>query len=130
MDQTLATREMKMWWLTFAAVALVTAPALAQDAPALTSDKDRLSYALGMDLGNQLRRLSVEVDPAVFGKALADALAGGKTLMTPDQAHVEIAALQAEMRRRQAEIHAVSRDNRNTGATSPPTQPAGRIPAH
>jgi FKBP-type peptidyl-prolyl cis-trans isomerase FklB len=110
--------------LPLPALILVTGQVSTEDDAALSSAKDKLSYAPGMDLGDPLRRLSVQVDPAAFGQALADALAGGKTLMTPDQARAQIAALQAEMRRRQAEVHALSRDNRNTGASRPAAQPA------
>jgi FKBP-type peptidyl-prolyl cis-trans isomerase len=75
----------------------------AQDAPAsLRTEKDRRSYALGMDLGNQLRRLSIEIDPALFGKGLADALAARKTAMTEAEVQSAVTALQAEMKGRQA----------------------------
>jgi hypothetical protein len=108
------------------AIALLAGQAFAQDAVGLKSDTEKLSYALGMDLGNQLRRKSVAVDPTVFGRALADALAGGTTLMTPDEARAQIAALQAEMIRRQAENKTLTRNNRTTGTLSPATQPAQR----
>lgn len=68
----------------------------------LATDRDRLSYAMGMDLGSQLRRSGVAIDAAIFGQALADALSGGKTRMTPDEARQEIGRLQVEMMRRQA----------------------------
>ena len=63
------------WMLTLVMISL---PALAgaQEAPALTTDKDKLSYAMGMDLGDQLKTRSVDIDPAVFGQGLKDALVG------------------------------------------------------
>ena len=69
----------------------------------LATGRDRLSYAMGMDLGGQLRRSGVDIDPGIFGRALGDALSGGKTLLTPEEARKEIGALQAEMMRRQAQ---------------------------
>jgi hypothetical protein len=108
--------------LTFVAVGLLTGQALAQDAPALTSDKDKLSYALGMDLGNQLRRLSVDLDPAVFGQALADALSGGKTQMTLEEVRLQIGALQAEMRRRQVEARSKAAEGRVEPGVASPAQ--------
>ena len=84
------------WMLTFIMTAL-PALASAQEAPALTTEKDRLSYAMGMDLGKQLQTRSVEVDPAVFGRGLADALAGGKTLLTEEEAKAVITELQKAM---------------------------------
>jgi len=84
------------WMLTFIMTAL-PALASAQAAPALTTEKDRLSYAMGMDLGKQLQTRSVEIDPAVFGRGLADALAGGKTLLTEDEAKAVITEMQKAM---------------------------------
>ena len=70
-------------WMVLLGIALLTAPVFAQEAPTLKSEKEKLSYALGMDLGNQLRKMAVDIDPALFGKGLGDALSGGsRTLLT------------------------------------------------
>ena len=90
------------WMLTFVMTAL-PALAAAQETPALTTEKDKLSYAMGMDLGAQLKTRSVEIDPAVFGRGLADALAGGKTLLTEEEAKAVITELQKAMMVKQAE---------------------------
>ncbi len=80
-------------------VALVFAGQLmAQDPAALKTQKDKLSYALGMDLGNSFKAQSVDVDPAMFVQGLKDAVSGGKTLMTDAEAKAAIAALQTELR--------------------------------
>ena len=90
--------------LTVAIVLAVAATSVfAQDAGTLKTEKDKRSYALGMDLGNQLRKLSVDVDPAVFAKGLGDALTAGKTLMTEDDVKAAIARLQADLKARQME---------------------------
>lgn len=89
------------WILT---LVLLTLPTLAasQGAPALKTEKDKLSYAMGMDLGNQLKSRSVEIDPAIFAQALKDALSGGKTLLTDAEAKAVIAELQKAMLVKQA----------------------------
>ncbi len=76
--------------------------AVAQDAPALKTDKDKLSYAMGMDLGGQLKTNGVDIDPALFAQGLKDALAGGKTLLTDAEAKAVIAELQMAMVAKQA----------------------------
>jgi FKBP-type peptidyl-prolyl cis-trans isomerase FklB len=88
--------------LTFVMM-LLPAFAAAQEAPALKTEKEKLSYAMGMDLGNQLKTRSVEIDPAIFGRGLADALSGGKTLLTAEEAKTIITELQKAMMARQAE---------------------------
>jgi len=63
----------------------------------LKTEKDKLSYAMGMDLGGQLKKNSVDVDPSVFARGLADALSGGKTLLTEEEAKTVITELQKTM---------------------------------
>lgn len=72
-------------------------------APALTTQKDKFSYALGMNLGTSLHKQSVPVDPNILARGLKDALAGGKTLLTEDQARATLMEVQTEMRKKQQE---------------------------
>jgi FKBP-type peptidyl-prolyl cis-trans isomerase FklB len=72
-------------------------------APALTTQKDKFSYALGMNLGTSLRKQSVVVDPNILVRGLKDALAGGKTALTEDQARATLMEVQTEMRKKQQE---------------------------
>ena len=85
-----------------AAVALSGA-AFAADAPELTSDKEKISYSIGMDIGGNLKRGSVEVDPDILAKGLKDSYGGGKTLLTEDEARKTIADFQQALRAKQAE---------------------------
>ena len=62
----------------------------AADAPELKSDKERISYSIGMDIGGNLKRGSVEVDPDLLAKGLKDSYGGGKTLLTEDEARQAI----------------------------------------
>ena len=91
-----------MRWILTVAMLLLPALTAAQDAPALKTEKEKLSYAMGMDLGNQLKSRSVEIDPAIFGRGLVDALSGSKTLLTPEEAKAIITELQKAMLVKQA----------------------------
>jgi FKBP-type peptidyl-prolyl cis-trans isomerase len=83
-------------------MALLPAAAAAQGSSPLLTDKDRLSYAMGMDLGAQLKTKSVEVAPEVFVRGLSDALTNAKTLLTPNEAKAIITELQKTIAVRQA----------------------------
>jgi FKBP-type peptidyl-prolyl cis-trans isomerase FklB len=74
-----------------------------QTAPVLTTQKDKFSYALGMNLGTNLHKQSVPVDPNILLRGLRDALAGGKTALTEDQARAALMEVQNEMRKKQQE---------------------------
>ena len=87
-----------------------------QTAPALTTQKDKFSYALGMNLGTNLHKQSVPVDPNILLRGLKDALAGGKTALTEDQARAALMEVQNEMRKKQqAEMQAAGEANKKEG---------------
>ena len=73
----------------------------------LKTQKDKISYAVGMNvgkgLGANLRQQSVEFDQAILLRGLKDALAGGKSLLTDDEAKAVLTQLQTEVRARQQE---------------------------
>ncbi len=90
--------------------------ALAQEAPALKDAKERLSYALGMDLGNQFKKQSVAIDPDLFLRGLKDSLAGGKTLLTDQEGRTAIGELQNQIRQKQiAAMKELGEKNRKAG---------------
>jgi FKBP-type peptidyl-prolyl cis-trans isomerase FkpA/FKBP-type peptidyl-prolyl cis-trans isomerase FklB len=64
--------------------AAVATPAVAVDK--LTTEKEKVSYMVGMDLSNGLAQIKDEIDPAIVAQALQDALKGGKTLLTQEEA--------------------------------------------
>jgi FKBP-type peptidyl-prolyl cis-trans isomerase FklB len=64
---------------------------------ALTTDKQKASYAIGMNVGSGMKRQGIDVDSAALVQGLKDALAGNKPLMTEDEARAAITKLQTEM---------------------------------
>jgi len=76
-------------------------------APALTTRKEKFSYALGMNIGtgleNNLKKQSVEVDPNLLSQGLKDAMAGGKTRLTQEEAQAVLTEVQTEIRKQQQE---------------------------
>ena len=83
----------------------------------LKTQKDKVSYALGANLGMNLHKQSVEVDPAIVSRGLKDALAGGKLLLTDDEAKAVLTQLQTDVRNKQMEKMKVAADmNKKEGA--------------
>jgi FKBP-type peptidyl-prolyl cis-trans isomerase FklB len=78
-----------------------TPAARSQASLALKTQKDKFSYALGMNLGGKLHDQSVPVDPAILLRGLRDAMAGGKTLLTDDEARAAIIEVQTELHKKQ-----------------------------
>ena len=89
------------WILAAAIVLLPSFAAVAQDAPELKTDKDKFSYALGMNFGENLRKQGLQLDPAVFVKAFAESFNGGKTAMTDQEMQTLLKAAAQEIRKKQ-----------------------------
>ncbi|MFH1176939.1 MAG: FKBP-type peptidyl-prolyl cis-trans isomerase [Acidobacteriota bacterium] len=70
---------------------------LAQDKPALQDERQKISYSLGVDIANNLKRQGIEVDGALVAQGLKDALAGGKLLLTDTEMKEAMGALQREL---------------------------------
>lgn len=82
-----------------------TPPPAASPAPAqnqssspspFTTDKEKESYALGVNIGSNLKRQSVDVDPTILAQGIKDAMTGGKPLLTEDEAKAALTQLQTE----------------------------------
>ncbi len=67
----------------------------------LKTDKDKVSYAIGVNIGKSMRKDTVDVDPAIFARGMKDALAGGKLLLTDDEMKIVLTKLQGDLRARQ-----------------------------
>jgi FKBP-type peptidyl-prolyl cis-trans isomerase len=79
-------------------------PAAKGTAPlALKTPKEKFSYALGMNLGMSLKKQSVEIDPVLVTQGLKAAMAGGKTLLTPEEAQAALMEVQNDLRKKQQE---------------------------
>jgi FKBP-type peptidyl-prolyl cis-trans isomerase len=73
----------------------------------LKTEKEKASYALGVNFGAGLRRqgLNALVDPALAGRGFKDSLAGSKLLLTDDEIKAVLTKLQGEVRAKQDEMH-------------------------
>jgi len=77
--------------------------AASKDEPvtALTTNKQKASYAIGMNWGTGLHRQNIDVDSAALIQGMKDALADGKTLLTEDEARAALMQLQKEVQEKQ-----------------------------
>jgi FKBP-type peptidyl-prolyl cis-trans isomerase len=86
-----------------AGLALLAGCAVVQEKVVLKDQKDKSSYALGVDLGNKLKAQSVELDADLVSRGLKDALAGKKTLLNEEEIKLGLSALQIELRTKAVE---------------------------
>src|ERR1700736_1867043 len=75
----------------------------ADDKPAFKDDKEKASYAVGIFVGNQIKRSNMEVDLDVLLSAVNDVLAGKELRPIGKQAVRAIRTYQQEARKKLAE---------------------------
>jgi FKBP-type peptidyl-prolyl cis-trans isomerase len=86
---------------TPAAKAAPTKPHTATAArPPLKTQKEKFSYAMGMNLGANLKKQNVPIDPAIMTRGLRDALAGTKPQLTEEEARAAIAQVQQDVQKK------------------------------
>jgi FKBP-type peptidyl-prolyl cis-trans isomerase FklB len=83
----------------------------------LTTEKDKQSYAIGLNVGKSLHRDDIDVDPKIVLQGLQDAMADGKVLLTDDQIKTVMTDLQNQVRQKQeAKRQALAESNKKDGA--------------
>ncbi|MDH4101364.1 MAG: FKBP-type peptidyl-prolyl cis-trans isomerase [Nitrospirota bacterium] len=97
-------------------VALVATQANAEEKTALKSEKDKISYSIGTNIGQSLKRDGVDVNPDTLAKGLKDALSGGKLLMTEQEMRQTMENFSKEMKVKQEQkASAASAGNKKQG---------------
>jgi len=81
----------------------MVAPLFADDTNQLADEKSRVSYALGMMTGHQWKQQELDFDTDTYARGIKDALAGGTTLLTPEEAQQAIDAFKKEFSAKQQE---------------------------
>jgi len=97
---------------TAAATPASTAPTPAVAIPKITVDKNKVSYGIGFDLGENFKSQGIEVNPDMVAHGLKDALTGGKTLYTQQEMATTLVDFQKQLiAKRQAEFTAMANKN-------------------
>ena len=97
--ETLDTKgvEMKLKVLAGLGLLFLVSQVYGEENLVLKNQKDKVSYSIGMDMGKNLVRQSIDIDPDILAKGIKDVLSGGKVLLTDQEASETMAAFQKEM---------------------------------
>jgi FKBP-type peptidyl-prolyl cis-trans isomerase FklB len=84
--------------------------------PPLTTEKEKQSYALGMNIARGISRQGADVDAAAMARGLRDTLSGAKPLLTDDEAEAALKQLQDVVKAKQdAELQKMGEANMKEG---------------
>ena len=84
--------------------------------PGLSTEKDKLSYAIGMEMGKGVKAQGLDVDSNLMIQGLKDAISGGKSLMTEEELRQVITSVQQQIRQKQVQAaQATATENKTKG---------------
>src|SRR6266436_3049166 len=88
-------------FILIVSASLLALPLFGQEkSPQLKDQKEKVSYSIGMNIGFNLSRQKVDVNPDILSAGIKDAIAG-KPLLTQDQVKDVMAQFEKDMEQKQ-----------------------------
>ena len=107
---------MRYVWMAALCLALAAGQLSAQKATTLKTQKDTVSYSIGVDIGKKMKSQSLDVNADLVGKGIRDALSGSALVLTDKQMQGALMSFQQEMMAKQAEnMKKVGEKNKKEG---------------
>src|SRR5207247_8458811 len=92
------------YFILIVSASLLALPLFGQDkSPQLKDQKDKVSYSIGMQIGFNLARQKVDINPDILAAGIKDSLAG-KPKLTPDQVKDVMAQFEKDMEQKQKQL--------------------------
>ncbi len=85
-------------WIVVFSLGLAASQANAQDTPSLKTQQDKVSYSIGRNIGENLKRQSVDVNQDALAAGIKDALSEGQPLLSDEEVRKVLSEFQQEMR--------------------------------
>jgi FKBP-type peptidyl-prolyl cis-trans isomerase FklB len=105
---------MKVKMIVILGILLLVSQVNAQENLALKSQKDKVSYIIGMEIGNNLKKQAIDIDSNILARGVKDILSGAKPLLTEQEVQEIMIAFQKEMMAKQSEV---AKKNKAEGET-------------
>jgi len=95
---------------------LITYPAYAQDPQILKTEKDKMSYIIGVDIGKAFKNQGLDIDSDLLARGIKDSLEGSKYLLSEQESRDIMTGLQKQMAAMQEEkIRKLGEKNQKEG---------------
>ena len=108
---------MRTGWITGLIILLsFNSMAYAEEAASLKTQKDKVSYLIGRDIGSNFKDQSVDIDADIFMKGFKDALSGNKSPLSDEESQaVKTAYKEERMKKHEEEVKKVTEKNKKEG---------------
>lgn len=82
----------------------------------LKTEKDKASYAIGVNIGRSMKKDDMSVDPDVIARGLKDAFVGNKLLLTDEEAQAALTTLKNDVQKHQQQTYQAAQEkNKQAG---------------
>ncbi|MDD5008205.1 MAG: FKBP-type peptidyl-prolyl cis-trans isomerase [Syntrophorhabdaceae bacterium] len=109
-------KETLKWMVVILGVIFFSLQAGAEEIQSLKTQKDKISYGIGVDMAENFKRLGMDLDLDILIKGLRDAYSNGKLLMTEDDLRATLNAYQNELMQKQVQTtRVVAEQNKKEG---------------
>jgi FKBP-type peptidyl-prolyl cis-trans isomerase FklB len=96
---------MKLQWIVVLGILVLANQVGGKENLVLKSQKDKISYVIGMDMGSNFKKQSIDIDPDILVRGIKDGFSGGKSLLTEQEVLEITTAFQKEMMAKQEELN-------------------------
>ncbi len=94
---------MKPLLVAVLSIGLLASQACADQKTTLKTQKEKVSYSIGIDIGNSMKKQSLDIDPNTLSRGIKDALSGNKPLLSDKEMQETMTQFQKEMIAKRAE---------------------------
>jgi len=95
---------MKLKLFAALGILLLASQVNAEENLLLKKQKDKVSYIIGMEIGKNFKKQSIDIDPDILVKGIKDAISDGKPLLTEQEVQETMITFQKEMMAKQEEL--------------------------
>lgn len=107
---------MRLQMIGLLAIGFLASQAVAQEPGAPKTQKDKISYSIGVQIGKGFKEQAIDIDVDTLIKGIKDSSAGGKLLMAEDDMRATMMAFETEMRQKHTQaVRTAGEENKKTG---------------
>jgi len=115
------TLKIKLILILFWGVGLLTSQVNAQETQILKTQKEKISYAVGVEMAKSIKQQGIDLDVDVLLKAVKDILSAQNLLLTDEDIRKTMASMRAELKQKRMQSMRVrtkdAEENRKEGET-------------
>jgi FKBP-type peptidyl-prolyl cis-trans isomerase len=110
------TLKIALKWVAVLVILLLAAPVSAAETTVLETQKEKVSYGIGVDMARNFKLQGIDFDSDILIKGFKDQSSEGKLLMSEDEIRATLNAYQSEILQKRAQaLKAAAEENKKIG---------------